>query len=383
MLRLTGLSISLFMLAFVAAGCGDEADIDAPTVNFKVVDSNQAACYDKDGKTITCPAEGVTYYGQDAQYTTTAPSYQASSDGAVVVDMNTGLMWQKAHNPTKVKQVTAVSTCSSLDLGGYTDWRLPSIKELFSLADFRGRVGGGFFISSSLDFAIPTTGALTGTHSYKMMGQTWSSTLRPDKGTVAYFFNFLDGHIKSSNVDNDQQTHFYRCVRGSSAAFANKLSKNGDGTVTDSATGLVWQEAAGSSGGKSQFTWQEALAYCEGLTLGGKTDWRLPDVKEQQSIVDYTKTEPAIDTSAFTQTLASGTSSFFWTSTSHGNYLDWAAYVCMGVCSSVTGTDIHGPGAQRADPKYDDGTDYTAGKGDQKDVIQINNYVRCVRGGIS
>ena len=292
------------------------------------------------------------------------------------------MIWQKAHNATKVTQVSAAATCSGLTLGGESDWRLPTIKELFSLADFRGRVGGSFFIHGSFDFAMPTSGGLSGSHQYKMMGQTWSATLRPDQASTAYFFNFLDGHIKSSNIDRSTQTHFYRCVRGASGVFENELVKNGDGTVTDNATGLVWQGAAATSGGKSRFTWQEALAVCEGLTLGGKSDWRLPDIKELQSIVDYTQADTSLDTRVFTSGVTSGTSGFFWSSTSHGNYLDWAAYVCFGECSSVTGKDIHGPGAQRADPKYVTGKDYSAGMGDQKDLVQINNYVRCVRGGL-
>ena len=69
---------------------------------------------------------------------------------------------------------------------------------------------------------------------------------------------------------------------------------NGNGTITDNATGLTWmQEDSGAlisgttvSGG---LNWQEALNWCESLDYAGATDWRLPDIKELHSIVDYTR----------------------------------------------------------------------------------------------
>ena len=65
---------------------------------------------------------------------------------------------------------------------------------------------------------------------------------------------------------------------------------NGDGTITDTATGLMWQkETAGS------YDWQDAMNYCWDLDLAGHTDWRLPTVRELFSIVDYGRKTPAID----------------------------------------------------------------------------------------
>jgi hypothetical protein len=70
---------------------------------------------------------------------------------------------------------------------------------------------------------------------------------------------------------------------------------NGDGTVTDSVTGLVWQKAVTST---QAYTWAAAQTYCTGLTLAGRT-WRLPTRIELLSLVDFTRTSPAIDTTAF------------------------------------------------------------------------------------
>jgi hypothetical protein len=69
----------------------------------------------------------------------------------------------------------------------------------------------------------------------------------------------------------------------------------GDGTVKDNVTGLIWQKAVTST---QAFTWTAAIAYCQGLTLAGRT-WRLPTRIELLSIVDFTRTSPAIDTTAF------------------------------------------------------------------------------------
>jgi len=87
------------------------------------------------------------------------------------------------------------------------------------------------------------------------------------------------------------------------AAYVN----NGNGTVTDTSTGLMWQQdtARDDQGNYDTMTWEEALAYCESRTLGGHTDWRLPTIKELRSLVDYTRYNPAINTTYFPNTVSS------------------------------------------------------------------------------
>jgi hypothetical protein len=82
---------------------------------------------------------------------------------------------------------------------------------------------------------------------------------------------------------------------------------NGDGTVTDLNTGLMWQQATSGS----QMDWDSAGSYCSGLSLAGHSDWRLPASDELQSIVDYGESSPAIDTTAF----PGSQSSYYWSST--------------------------------------------------------------------
>jgi len=100
----------------------------------------------------------------------------------------------------------------------------------------------------------------------------------------------------------------------------NRFSDNGDGTVTDSCTGLMWQKKTADINGDGsitpiadEITWCQALTYCDDLILcndgtwttnpqeaqlhGGVKydDWRLPNVYELHSLVDYGRVSPAID----------------------------------------------------------------------------------------
>jgi RHS repeat-associated protein len=88
--------------------------------------------------------------------------------------------------------------------------------------------------------------------------------------------------------------------------YAAPFTDNDNGTVTDSKTGLMWQQ-----GEPGYMTWGSALSYCEGLPLGGHSDWRLPNIKELESLTDDARYYPAIDTNFFPNALAS----YYWSST--------------------------------------------------------------------
>jgi hypothetical protein len=96
------------------------------------------------------------------------------------------------------------------------------------------------------------------------------------------------------------------CMFLCSSAFAAYID-NGDGTVTDTGTGLMWQQARAPI----TYTWTQALNYCGILSLAGYTDWRLPTAKELASLVDTSRTNPAINTTFF----PSPADNYFWSST--------------------------------------------------------------------
>ena len=349
-------------------------------VRSHVPDTRQGSCFD-DVKVTSCPKPGEAFYGQDGNYAGAVPSYRDNGDGTVS-DLVTGLTWQKAHHATRLGYYEAKAACQSLALGGFHNWRLPSIKELFSLADFRGSQGAGrpYLDDSIFDFHEPEASVLEGdrfaaTHRTGMMGQTWSSTIytgvhygRPGV-EAAFFFNFLDGHIKQAPTSGRNRL-FYRCVRGAPWG-ENQFVDNGDGTVDDRTTDLEWQKVDDGQ----RRNWRQALAYCQGLSLGGHHDWRLPNVKELETIVDYNHHAPALDERYLRMSHPDG---WFWSGTTHGDSIRMAAYVCFGPCTAVDGIDVHGAGAQRSDPKTGDPSDYGS-LGGQNDEVRIKNYTRCVR----
>jgi hypothetical protein len=97
----------------------------------------------------------------------------------------------------------------------------------------------------------------------------------------------------------------FMVVAGS--AYAANFTNNGNGTISDANTGFVWQK---DDDGLAR-TWADALTYCEGLSLAGLTDWRLPNKNELWSIVDYTRINLAINSTYF----PSIKSSSYWSST--------------------------------------------------------------------
>ena len=91
---------------------------------------------------------------------------------------------------------------------------------------------------------------------------------------------------------------------------------NGNSTVTDTITGLMWEVKTDDGGSRDKdntHDWEGALSYCENLTLVGYNDWRLPDRNELQSLVDYTQYGPCIDTIYFPNTVSSN----YWSSTTY------------------------------------------------------------------
>jgi hypothetical protein len=110
-------------------------------ITYRVVDTGQNHCFDNSGG-MTCPWPGQAFYGQDAQYRGAGPAYRDNGDGTVS-DLNTGLMWSRGLGTKKMSLEEARVISRSMTLGGFNDWRVPTIKELYSLIDFRGYTGFG------------------------------------------------------------------------------------------------------------------------------------------------------------------------------------------------------------------------------------------------
>ena len=382
-----------------------EDTLTASSPGYPVVDTGQTECYDSRIE-IASPEEGEPFYGQDAQYDGIQPAYQDNGDGTVT-DMNTGLMWQQ--NPgDKTTYAEAVAAADSFSLAGYDDWRLPTIKELYSLILFSGidpSVQSGdasslvpFIDTDYFDFEYGDTSA-----GERIIDSQWISrteyvgtVMGSDSGVFGV--NFADGRIKCYPTDplpgqSEGKGFFVIYVRGNESYGQNSFTDNGDGTVTDSATGLMWSRDDSGQG----MDWEEALAWVEEKNSEnylGYSDWRLPNAKELQSIVDYSRSpdttssaaiDPVFYCTAITNEAGQVDYPSYWTGTTHANMQGGqaAAYISFGRAMGYMNgewMDVHGAGAQRSDPKAGNPADYPQGRGPQGDAIRIYNYVRLVRG---
>ncbi len=376
------------------------ANNDTPSITTTVVvDTNQTECFNASAST-TCPSTGSSYYGQDAQYSGVQPSYTDNGDGTVT-DNNTGLMWQQDPGE-KVNYDEAVDNLGGFSLAGYTDWRLPTITELYSLMDFSGEDVSSYQGSSTaglrpfidddiFDFNYGDT-----SQGQRIIDSQWvtsnvyNSTVMNNQ---ACFFgvNFADGRIKCYPLTAGGSGGYYTIyVRGGDYG-QQALTDNGNGTITDASVGLMWQQSDSQTG----LNWSEALDYCEDLSLASQTDWRLPNAKELQYLVDYSRSpdatnsaaiDPLFSVSTITNEAGQTDYPFYWSSTTHANTQGGASAVyvafgrALGYMSEFGGwIDVHGAGAQRSDPKTGSASQYPTGHGPQGDAVRIDNYVRCVR----
>ncbi len=383
--------------------------ISPPTLaalTYPIVDTGQTQCYNNTGA-MTWPAKGAAFHGQDAQYAGLQPTYRNNGDGTIN-DLITGLMWTQvpAARKTYPQAVQGASKCTT---GGYSDWRLPAIKELYSLILFSGTdpdpMGNDTsglipFIDDSFfrfEYGDPSRRERFIDAQYASSTKYVSTTMNGME--TVFGVNFADGRIKGYGLQSPRgaKTFYVLYVRKNQNYGKNKFRDNRDGTITAEATGLTWMKTDSEFG----MDCQAALDYAENLTLAGHSDWRLPNAKELQSIVDYARSPDTTGTAAIDPifsatpiTNESGQKDFaqYWTSTTHVGTrgAQAGAYVAFGrslgfMRDRRTGRgawmDVHGAGSQRSDPKAGDASAFPAGRGPQGDVIRIENLVRCVRGG--
>jgi len=424
------ISLTAVLLIFLLtglAGCSDD-DPTTPTSDendpvdlvegYPIVDTNQVIFYDNQDATAA-PAEGEAFYGQDAQYDGNQPSYVVSNDGLTVYDEVSGLTWiqmadtdgngvleSPADKLTWTEAQAYPTTLNDAEFGGYDDWRLPAIKELsspilFSGEDVSPEATSGelpFIDTDAFDFVYGNTNA-----GERIIDSQWaSSTLYVDdtqEGQLLFGVNFADGRIKGYGLNSPgggEKTFFVLCCRGNEDYGINAFTDNSDGTVTDQATSLMWTQDDSGVTVPEGMNWEEALAWVETQNAAqylGFSDWRLPNVKELQSILDYTRSpgttnSAAIDavfnTTVITSESGADDYAFYWSGTTHANGQGGAsgAYVAFGRSLGYMNSswvDVHGAGSQRSDPKTGDPGDYPTGHGPQGDAIRIYNMVRLVR----
>ena len=390
--------------------------------SYKVVDTGQIIYYDNRNE-ISAPVSGEAFFGQDANYPGHQPSYTDNGDGTVT-DNVTGLMWSGSADlngdgdiniDDKLSHSEALVGADTFSLAGYDDWRLPSIKESYSLFMFTGEDPSGYsgndttglipFINREyFDINYGDTDA-----DERLIDAQFASTsvyvgTTMNGDSTMFGVNFVDGRIKGYPMgpmpgQTEDKQFYVLYVRGNDAYGQNDFTDNGDGTVSDLATGLMWEQGDSQLG----LDWEAALLLAEtrnNENYLGYNDWRLPDAKELHSILDYSRApsvtnsaaiDPVFECSTIIDEGGADNYPFYWSSTTHANMQNgaWGAYVCFGEALGwmaapfppfdVTLLDVHGAGAQRSDPKSGDAADYPEGHGPQGDVVRIENYVRLVR----
>jgi len=271
----------ILAIALVLTGCNWMGWLESTTaiaqtssLSYPIVDTGQETSYGN-SSAIAAPSEGAAFFGQDAQVDGNHPSYLVNGDGTVT-DQVTGLMWTQDYYG-KMTYSEAVSYAQSFTYAGYSDWRLPTIKELYSLIDFSGEdvnpmasSGNDPFIDDGIfDFAYGDTSA-----GDRIIDSQWvTTTLYTGEGgfggagDLMFGVNFADGRIKGYPVNStmgpggQEKEYFVRLVRGNTAYGENDFLSNGDGTVTDLATGLMWSQDDSGVG----MNWEEALDYVQHL----------------------------------------------------------------------------------------------------------------------
>ena len=316
-------------------------------------DTGQTKCYDNNGSEISCPAPGEPFYGQDAQYQgpqrsytklgtngVELPDHATQADGWIMTRDNiTGLIWEiktddwgvhdrdnaytwcdrnlgtnggnQGECSDGIDTEYFINALNSANFGGYSDWRLPTVKELSTLVNHNISAPGPTIDTNYFPNTV-SDGYWSSTTYASCIGNAWR--VRFDNGHV-YYYDYNDLLYNNKQLDG-----YVRAVR-SGKSSVHVFVDNYDGTITDVTTGLMWEkcsmgqtynsETNGCDGSANHYTWQRALAECENFELAGYSDWRLPNRNELQSIIDYSQYTPAINTVYFPDTVSDG----YWSST--------------------------------------------------------------------
>ncbi|MCK5679467.1 DUF1566 domain-containing protein, partial [bacterium] len=167
--------------------------------------------------------------------------------------------------------------------GGFSDWRLPTATELMLLRVYKDAQHStpdqNYFPHIALDNC-----------------NYWSASSSKHEKDDAWRVNFRNENLVGE-VRQDEKFSMYHvwAVRG--CKLKNRLIKNVDGTISDKTTGLTWHHPPDS------FTvdFMRAIDDCEASVKSGYRDWRLPDINELQTIIDYHQVNPASDHNYFSE----------------------------------------------------------------------------------
>ena len=233
-------------------------------------------------------------FGEDNDYTINPPLFTNNSNGTIT-DNVTDLIWQQADGGEMTIE-NAVIYCDNLVLGGFSDWRLPTKQESMSILNLdknNPALNTVYFTDTNAEY-------------------WWTSTVNYANPNSIWITNAGGGtgpKLKTETISAGGIKRFHpRAVRSlTTPTIVTHFTDNGDGTITDNVTNLIWQKAPNTT----TYTWEQAISYAENLALAGSSDWRLPNIKELVSINDETTNAPSINTTYFPTMV----SARYWSST--------------------------------------------------------------------
>ena len=245
-------------------------------------------------------------FGEDSDYLINQPAYTLNGDGTVT-DTNTTLMWQQTDGGEMTIEA-AMIYCDTLTLGGYQDWRMPNCHELFSI----------------LNHDRPNPAMDTNYFTNTRAEYWWSNQRQMNDSNKVWVTNAGGGvgnHLKTETISAGGTKKFHvRAVRDvvPPITLPNHFINNGDGTTTDAVTNLVWQQIPTAD----TITWEQALLTADTLLTAGYSDWRMPTIKELQSINEERNLNPSVSSNYFSGIIVGQ----YWSSTSLPNQTTKAWY---------------------------------------------------------
>ena len=249
----------------------------------------------------------TTTFGEDNDFNIYPPLFIQNNNGTVI-DSITGLVWQKLDGGEMTIE-NATIYCDTLTLGNYNNWRLPNAHEAFSILNHQ-------LVNPALNVQVFTTTAAE---------YWWTSDRQANDSSKVWATNAGGGignHPKSETISAGGPKKFHvRAVRDAIApvAIPNQYTDNGNNTITDHLTDLIWQKAPFSD----SLSWEQSLTYADTLTTAGFNDWRLPNIKELQSLNDEMRINPSINSTYFNVTNVNK----YWSSTTLPNQTAKAWYL--------------------------------------------------------
>ena len=282
------------------------------------------------GYTLNSMEDGVTQLG------VSWPATRFTDNGnGTMTDNMTGLVWLQNVSTSSYTWANGITYCEGLTTGG-SDWRMPNVRELRSLVNYGQSEqytwlnGLGFSNVQSSFYWAGTTCASDAANALRVtmyFGSVYNNTkvgLYRVWPVRAELLNLPVTGQSTEYVSGDDGT-YQKGISFPSTRFRD----NGDGTITDNMTGLMWLKDANNAGATK--TWSDALAYVAGLNSGansgncGYTDWRVPNVNDLEILFNYGQNTPY--TWLNTQGFNNVASDFYWTSTTYAPNADNGWYI--------------------------------------------------------